>query len=92
MQKVKAEPLPEAFSCSVRCVSPILYERGLVAFSLLVDGQLYKRMDKGYDVGSAGADGRVGTATKAALVKFQKDNGLPVGALDTETLRALGVR
>ena len=58
---------------------------------------LYRRVqqaliDRGYNVGSAGADGRIGAATKAALVKFQRDNGLPVGQLDFETLRALGVR
>jgi len=58
---------------------------------------LYRRVQtalisRGYNVGSAGADGRIGTATKNALVKFQKDNGLPVGQLDVETLRALGVQ
>ena len=58
---------------------------------------LYRRVqsaliERGYNVGSAGADGRIGAATKAALVKFQRDNGLPVGQLDFETLRALGVR
>jgi hypothetical protein len=29
--------------------------------------------------------------TKAALVKFQKDNGLPIGSFDLQTLKALGV-
>ena len=62
-----------------------------------VTPDLYRRIqqaliDRGYDVGSAGADGRIGTATKEALVKFQKANGLPVGSLDVETMRALGVR
>jgi hypothetical protein len=33
----------------------------------------------------------MGAKTKAALVKFQRDNGLPVGQLDYETLKALGV-
>jgi len=47
---------------------------------------------KGYNVGSAGADNRMGTATKEALVKFQKDNGLPIGQMDYETLRALGIQ
>jgi len=47
---------------------------------------------KGYSVGSAGADGAFGAASKAALVKFQRDNGLPVGQMDIETLKALGVR
>ena len=58
---------------------------------------LYRRvqqalLDRGYDIGSAGVDGKVGASTKAALVKFQKDNGLPIGSLDFETLRALGVK
>ena len=29
--------------------------------------------------------------TKSALVKFQKDNGLSIGSLDLQTLKALGV-
>ena len=45
--------------------------------------------DRGYDCGPA--DNVMGTRTKAAMTKFQKDNGLPVGSLDFETLRALGV-
>ena len=45
--------------------------------------------DRGYDPGPI--DNVIGTRTKAALVKFQKDNGLPVGNLDIETLNALGV-
>jgi outer membrane protein OmpA-like peptidoglycan-associated protein len=49
-------------------------------------------ISRGYSVGSAGADNQMGAATKAALVKFQKDNNLPVGQLDIETLRALGVK
>jgi len=44
---------------------------------------------RGYDVG--GVDGTWGAKTKAALVKFQKDNGLPIGQLDFDTLRALGI-
>ena len=49
-------------------------------------------MTRGYEVGPAGADNILGSDTKSALVKFQKDNGLPVGALDFETLKALGVK
>ncbi|MBT8189084.1 MAG: OmpA family protein, partial [Bacteroidia bacterium] len=49
-------------------------------------------IERGYNVGSAGADNVMGAATKSALVKFQKDNGLPVGQLDFETLRALGIK
>lgn len=45
---------------------------------------------KGYNVGTA--DGVIGADTKAQLVKFQRDNGLPIGQLDVETLKALGVR
>ncbi len=48
-------------------------------------------MARGYNVGAAGADNVMGRDTKAALVKFQKDNGLPVGNLDFETLKALGI-
>ncbi|MFT4533169.1 MAG: hypothetical protein ACJA1A_002561 [Saprospiraceae bacterium] len=36
-------------------------------------------------------NGKVGAETKAALVNFQKDNGLPFGALDHDTLVALGL-
>lgn len=49
-------------------------------------------IERNYDIGSAGADGVFGRSSKAALVKFQKDNGLPVGNLDFETLTALGIQ
>jgi hypothetical protein len=49
-------------------------------------------LDRGYDVGPAGVDNVLGRDTKAALAKFQKDNGLPVGNLNFETLKALGVQ
>ncbi len=45
--------------------------------------------DRGYDPGPS--DNILGQRSKAALVKFQKDNGLPIGQLDFETLRALGL-
>jgi len=56
---------------------------------------LYRRIqqaltDKGYDVGAI--DGVIGAGTKAQLVKFQRDNNLPIGNLDTKTLEALGVQ
>jgi hypothetical protein len=44
---------------------------------------------RGYDPGPT--DNILGSRTKAALTKFQKDNGLPVGNLNMETLRALGL-
>jgi len=44
----------------------------------------------GYDPGPI--DNSMGAKTREALVKFQKDKGLPVGQLDMETLKALGVR
>jgi len=45
---------------------------------------------RGYDPGVA--DNSMGPKTKEALVKFQKDNGLPVGQLDFDTLKALGIK
>lgn len=44
---------------------------------------------RGYDPGPI--DNIFGGQTKTALRKFQMDNGLPVGNLDYETLRALGL-
>ena len=46
--------------------------------------------DRGYDPGPI--DNILGVQTKAALTKFQKDNGLPIGQLDKETLKQLGVK
>ena len=45
--------------------------------------------EKGYDTGEASRS--INAETKAALKHFQKDNGLPMGQLDFETLKALGV-
>ncbi|NJN77311.1 MAG: peptidoglycan-binding protein [Saprospiraceae bacterium] len=45
--------------------------------------------DRGYNPGPI--DNIFGAQTKAALIKFQKSSGLPVGQLDKETLKALGV-
>ncbi len=44
---------------------------------------------EGYDPGPA--DNQMGAKTKDALVKFQQDKGLPVGNLNSETLKALGI-
>ena len=45
--------------------------------------------DKGYNPGPV--DGIMGGQTKTALEKYQKENNLPIGNLNTETLSALGV-
>lgn len=45
---------------------------------------------RGYSPGPI--DDVMGSQTKAALTKFQKDNNLPVGQLDMKTLKALGIR
>lgn len=49
-------------------------------------------LDNGYDIGPAGVDGIMAKDTKQALLRYQKDNGLPVGQLDAETLIKLGIR
>lgn len=48
-------------------------------------------IDKGYDVGPEGADNIMGSATRAALLKYQKANGLPQGNVNMETLKHLGL-
>lgn len=48
-------------------------------------------LNRGYDIGSRGANGLVTENTKAALREFQRTNGLPVGSLDVETVAALEV-
>ena len=45
---------------------------------------------RGYDPGPI--DDIMGVLTKKALTKYQKDQGLPVGQLDFETLKSLGIR
>lgn len=45
---------------------------------------------EGYDPGVI--DNQMGGKTKQALIKFQQDKGLPVGNLNLETLKALGVK
>jgi His-Xaa-Ser repeat protein HxsA len=44
---------------------------------------------KGYNPGPI--DGIMGAQTKAAMVKYQQDKGLPVGSMDFETLKSLGI-
>lgn len=46
--------------------------------------------NKGYNPGPV--DGVMGARTKSALAKYQKDNNLPVGGMNVQTLKALGVR
>ena len=46
---------------------------------------------KGYGLGLDGANGKMNSTTKAALIRFQRDEGLPFGQLDLETLTALEV-
>ncbi|MGF1532738.1 MAG: peptidoglycan-binding protein [Bernardetiaceae bacterium] len=45
--------------------------------------------DKGYDPGPL--DGVMGAQTRAALKRFQEENNLPVGNMNKETMRALGI-
>jgi hypothetical protein len=44
---------------------------------------------KGYYKGEI--DGVISRRMRKALKKFQKDNGLPIGALDLQTIKALGI-
>jgi Putative peptidoglycan binding domain len=46
---------------------------------------------KGYNVGDAGADNVMGSATRNALIEYQRANKLPVGNLNMETLKSLGI-
>ncbi len=43
----------------------------------------------GYSAGAA--DGIMGAKTKTALAKYQRDNGLPIGGMNTPTLKKLGL-
>lgn len=48
-------------------------------------------IQKGYSCGSYGADGKFGSATEAAVERFQADNGIkPTGVINQETWVALG--
>ena len=47
-------------------------------------------MGRGYDVGKAGADGEFGTATRNAVIKYQRDHGLDAdGIAGKDTITAL---
>lgn len=62
-------------------------------FTSSVNRQIQQALlDKGYDIGSYGVDDIIGKDTRAALMQFQRDKGLPVGNLNLETLDALGVK
>lgn len=63
-----------------------------VAFSAAVVTVQMALLAAGYDVGSTGADGKLGPKTAAAIKKYQKDQGLPVtGKVDDALKKALGV-
>ena len=50
-------------------------------------------IDAGYDVGPTGVDGKFGKNTKAAVIKYQKDNGIKqTGNVGPLTGRKLGVQ
>jgi hypothetical protein len=49
-------------------------------------------IDKGYDIGLTGIDGKFGANTKSAVIKFQTANNLkPDGIVGINTAKALGV-
>ncbi len=56
----------------------------------MVSGVQKALNDRGYDAGPV--DGVMGAKTRAALVKYQQDNGLPVGNLNIATLQSLGLK
>lgn len=49
-------------------------------------------LNKGYNLGSYGANNEFNEATRKALVKFQRDKGIAVGGFNDATLRALGLK
>jgi len=63
--------------CHVHIIHPTVTEMQLIL------------SEKGYDVE---VNDIMNSQTKAALIQFQKDNHLPIGNLDKETLDALGLR
>lgn len=65
----------------------ILCADKLTASKIIAIQQALK--DKGYEPGPL--DDVFGTQTKAALIKYQQDKGLPEGNLNMETLKSLGV-
>lgn len=59
-----------------------------------IDERFYSRLSqelnlRGYETGSEAE--YPNPKAEAALIKFQKDNGLPIGQMDFETLEALGL-
>jgi len=58
----------------------------------LVEHIQHKLITQGYGLGRAGADGKFGPLTEAAIALFQKDRGLePNGVVNEATFDALGV-
>lgn len=49
-------------------------------------------IERGYNIGEAGADGKPSQQTQRALIKFQRDHELRVGQLDFVSLEALGIK
>lgn len=65
----------------------VLCENQITGYTILAIQRALK--NRNYDIGNF--DQILGPQTKAALTQFQKDNGLPVGQLDIDTLNLLGV-
>lgn len=72
-----------------------LHENGVCPYADMVSKSTVKKVQKklnrcGYNCGTA--DGVMGTKTKKALKKYQKDNGLTAdGLIGKATLKAMGI-
>jgi len=65
----------------------VLCEAKITTSKIIAVQQALK--SRGYDPGPT--DNVLGPLTRKALIQFQKDNNLPAGNLNMETLRALGI-